>query len=509
MQPFHKVLAQAIGQNIGSLLNYPNGDFGRVARRIIEGTEQYYECGGERLLLDDSKPWTAFHVFRGMTPNTRAPKFSCTGFDADSEMSFVLFGYLDNIEQDNAWTCISAFDRDDVIYKGSSTENTFTGYAAFRRVTDNPVEIARKYGLQVDKVERRQTEIVALEIEYILTLKDAKKKGELLTFVLDDGSSLTPSFPSTCCPQNNLNADRLPTVNDDYSEGYRIGSEWVYNGNVYYLTDATTGAAVWENMTFTVSDADLLYAPIVHNHDDRYYTETESDATFAPIAHTHSNYLESVQSGTNITIDNTDPQNPIINASGGGGTPAGSDNNIQFNDGGSFGANNDFRFYDTAPFWGTRLDIRDGDININNGALSLKGNPSVFSEFGYGKIFMETFPVDNMKVAFGSTTKTVKFISPTYDFITSSPTFHGSNDAGVTYLIDSATPVTVQLDSFSGSNTLEIEYYVVGAGSLTLTQSSGTIIGAKTVFATGEGCRVQYIPFDLGSSYDANWMIYA
>jgi len=30
-----------------------------------------------------------------------------------------------------------------------------------------------------------------------------------------------------------------------------------------------------------------VFAPVVHDHDDRYFTETESDARFAPIVHTH------------------------------------------------------------------------------------------------------------------------------------------------------------------------------------------------------------------------------
>ena len=171
MQPFHKVLCQAIGENIGSLLGFPNSDFGQVARKVIDGTEEYYAVDGKRLYLNDSTPWNAFHVLRGMSANNTATKFSGHGFDLDSQMSFVVFGYLNNIDQNNAWTSISAFDQEQVVYRGSDAENTFTGYAAFTSVIDDPVSIAKKYGLQADKVTRRQTEIVALEIQYILTLK--------------------------------------------------------------------------------------------------------------------------------------------------------------------------------------------------------------------------------------------------------------------------------------------------------------------------------------------------
>jgi hypothetical protein len=46
---------------------------------------------------------------------------------------------------------------------------------------------------------------------------------------------------------------------------------------------------------FTESESDARFAPIVHTHDDRYFTETESDARFAPIVHTHDDryYTES------------------------------------------------------------------------------------------------------------------------------------------------------------------------------------------------------------------------
>ena len=51
--------------------------------------------------------------------------------------------------------------------------------------------------------------------------------------------------------------------------------------------------------------------------------------------------IESIVAGTNITIDDTDPQNPIISATG-GGSPAGSDTQIQYNNAGAFGADAGF-----------------------------------------------------------------------------------------------------------------------------------------------------------------------
>ena len=47
--------------------------------------------------------------------------------------------------------------------------------------------------------------------------------------------------------------------------------------------------------------------------------------------------VNAVVAGTNITVDNTDPANPIINSTGGGGTPATPLNSLQFNNSGAFG----------------------------------------------------------------------------------------------------------------------------------------------------------------------------
>ena len=56
--------------------------------------------------------------------------------------------------------------------------------------------------------------------------------------------------------------------------------------------------------------------------------------------------IESIVAGTNITVDDTDPQNPIISATG-GGSPAGSNNQIQINQSGAFFADSTFQKSDT------------------------------------------------------------------------------------------------------------------------------------------------------------------
>ena len=49
--------------------------------------------------------------------------------------------------------------------------------------------------------------------------------------------------------QNNLAAVASPTISDDASDGYSIGSRWIYDTHEYVCLDATTDAAVWVETT--------------------------------------------------------------------------------------------------------------------------------------------------------------------------------------------------------------------------------------------------------------------
>lgn len=49
--------------------------------------------------------------------------------------------------------------------------------------------------------------------------------------------------------KSNLNATSAPTVNDDITEGYGVGSTWKYNNITYVCGDATDGKAEWAAST--------------------------------------------------------------------------------------------------------------------------------------------------------------------------------------------------------------------------------------------------------------------
>ena len=48
----------------------------------------------------------------------------------------------------------------------------------------------------------------------------------------------------------NYGAEAEPTVNDDETDGYAIGSEWIYAQRFWKCVDATEGMAVWKEISY-------------------------------------------------------------------------------------------------------------------------------------------------------------------------------------------------------------------------------------------------------------------
>ena len=116
-----------------------------------------------------------------------------------------------------------------------------------------------------------------------------------------------------------------PTVNDDNTKGYITGSRWsLDDGTVYLCSDGTTNAAVWTLQTVgSVTDVTAT-APLsstsgstpdisisqADGSTDGYLSSTDWN-TFDSKG---NGTVTSVNSGININVDNTDPDNPIINS---------------------------------------------------------------------------------------------------------------------------------------------------------------------------------------------------
>ena len=72
--------------------------------------------------------------------------------------------------------------------------------------------------------------------------------------------------------------------------------------------------------------------------------------------------LDTIVAGTNVTIDNTDPQNPIVNT-----VPSGSDTQIQFNDSGSFGGDTGLTYNKSTDSLTVLGGVNVGDVlNLSN-----------------------------------------------------------------------------------------------------------------------------------------------
>lgn len=72
--------------------------------------------------------------------------------------------------------------------------------------------------------------------------------------------------------------------------------------------------------------------------------------------------LDSIVAGTNVTIVNPDPQNPIVNT-----VPSGSDTQVQFNDGGSFGGDTGLTYNKSTDSLTVLGGVNVGDVlNLSN-----------------------------------------------------------------------------------------------------------------------------------------------
>lgn len=51
--------------------------------------------------------------------------------------------------------------------------------------------------------------------------------------------------------KSNSSATTNPTTDDDYSLGYRVGSQWtnISSGEIFQCVDPSNGSAVWKNLT--------------------------------------------------------------------------------------------------------------------------------------------------------------------------------------------------------------------------------------------------------------------
>ncbi len=77
------------------------------------------------------------------------------------------------------------------------------------------------------------------------------------TFVCTDSTVNNAIWERTSL-LNNFTASAVPLPTNDTSEGYSNGSKWFYNGDIWVLVDASTGAAVWVDTGLQIDDLGTL-----------------------------------------------------------------------------------------------------------------------------------------------------------------------------------------------------------------------------------------------------------
>ena len=92
--------------------------------------------------------------------------------------------------------------------------------------------------------------------------------------------------------------------------------------------------------------------------------------------------LDTIVAGTNVTIDNTDPQNPIVNT-----VPSGSDTQIQFNDSGSFGGDTGLTYNKSTDSLTVLGGVNVGDVlNLASYTNASPANGDIWNDSTSGAI---------------------------------------------------------------------------------------------------------------------------
>lgn len=119
-------------------------------------------------------------------------------------------------------------------------------------------------------------------------------------------------------PKHNLTATTDPTVNDDASQGYSIGSMWV-NGSadtIFFCADATVGAAVWvthATSEYTDTDAKEAVQPGSHIYAA---TATGNDTYVISLTPAIADYTEGMLINFKVDVGNTGAASLNVNGKG-------------------------------------------------------------------------------------------------------------------------------------------------------------------------------------------------
>lgn len=182
-------------------------------------------------------------------------------------------------------------------------------------------------------------------------------------------------------------------------------------------------------------------------------------------------YIASIVAGTNITVDVTDPLNPIIATSGGGGSPSGSPGQVQYNNAGSFGG-----------------FTASGDATINTGTGAV-----AVTKTG-GVAFAASATTDTTTTANITDSSNKRFITDAQQTVLGNTSGTNTGDQTITLTSDvtgsgtgsfATTLATVNSNTGSfGSSTSIPNFTVNGKGLITAAGGNAVIAPAGTLSGT-------------------------
>ena len=163
-------------------------------------------------------------------------------------------------------------------------------------------------------------------------------------------------------------------------------------------TVVTVSAEEVKNKLESLKGKDKLDISAI-NGFDLYSKKVDLDYAVKTLQHQTSTLInrggvKSVVAGTNVTVDNTDPSNPVISSSGGGGSgsPGGLTTQLQYNNAGSFGGISGATTNGTAVTYTTgNLIAHDVKASQSAGIDILSSSGTVTALFGAGGGANSTF----------------------------------------------------------------------------------------------------------------------
>lgn len=203
---------------------------------------------------------------------------------------------------------------------------------------------------------------------------------------------------------------------------------------------------------------------------DKIVSRIDLDNVIATLQHQASflinrGGIKSIVAGTNITVDNTDPSNPIISSTGGSGSPGGSDTQLQYNNAGAFGG------ISGATTNGTAVTYTTGNLIATDVKASGSGGLHLHNNTGQD-CFLSGVGGGINNTAYGA-------LKADYATATTVPYFDASKN-----LISSAVTPT-ELGYLSGvTSAIQTQLNAKGAGTVTSVGFTGGLISVATATST-------------------------